>query len=232
MGANIIEVAHNRLALDVPAKGAEFDIMIETRDAQHTQEIMDALRDARLSAARRLRSHRMRRRSLTVLALAALAAGRLRQASGRGRPGRPRRSRPPRPRPSWPRTPRSRGVKALPSGVQYKIVRSGPAGGLKPEPDRRGEGPLRGQAGQRARCSTRSYERGRPGGHAAARPDPGAGWRPCSRCARATSGPSMSRRRRATAKGRRRRDPAQQRADLPHRADRRTAGAGKTSLGE
>ncbi|HVM99914.1 MAG TPA: threonine ammonia-lyase [Caulobacteraceae bacterium] len=43
-GANIIEVAHNRLALDVPAKGAEFDIMIETRDAQHTQEIMDALR--------------------------------------------------------------------------------------------------------------------------------------------------------------------------------------------
>ncbi len=46
MGANILEVAHNRLALDVPAKGAEFDIMIETRDAQHTQEIMDALRAA------------------------------------------------------------------------------------------------------------------------------------------------------------------------------------------
>ena len=46
MGGNILEVAHNRLALDVPAKGAEFDIMIETRDAQHTQEIMDALRAA------------------------------------------------------------------------------------------------------------------------------------------------------------------------------------------
>jgi threonine dehydratase len=45
MGANIIEVAHNRLALDVPAKGAEFDLMIETRDRQHTQEVMDALRD-------------------------------------------------------------------------------------------------------------------------------------------------------------------------------------------
>jgi len=43
-GANILEVAHNRLALDVPAKGAEFDLMIETRDAQHTQEIIDALR--------------------------------------------------------------------------------------------------------------------------------------------------------------------------------------------
>jgi threonine dehydratase len=45
-GANIIEVAHNRLALDVPAKGAEFDIMIETRDARHTQEIIAALGEA------------------------------------------------------------------------------------------------------------------------------------------------------------------------------------------
>ena len=45
MGANIIEVAHNRLALDVPAKGAEFDIMIETRDQVHTQEIIEALRE-------------------------------------------------------------------------------------------------------------------------------------------------------------------------------------------
>ncbi len=42
-GANIIEVSHNRLTLDVPAKGAEFDLMIETRDARHTQEIIDAL---------------------------------------------------------------------------------------------------------------------------------------------------------------------------------------------
>jgi threonine dehydratase len=46
MGANIVEVAHNRLALDVPAKGAEFDIMIETRDSEHTREIIDALREA------------------------------------------------------------------------------------------------------------------------------------------------------------------------------------------
>ena len=45
LGGNIIEVAHNRLALDVPAKGAEFDILIETRDSRHTQEIMDALRE-------------------------------------------------------------------------------------------------------------------------------------------------------------------------------------------
>ncbi len=45
-GANIIEVAHNRLALDVPAKGAEFDILIETRDAQHTNDVIDALTEA------------------------------------------------------------------------------------------------------------------------------------------------------------------------------------------
>jgi threonine dehydratase len=45
-GANIVEVAHNRLALDVPAKGAEFDIMIETRDSEHTEEIMASLRQA------------------------------------------------------------------------------------------------------------------------------------------------------------------------------------------
>ncbi len=45
-GANIIEVNHNRLALDVPAKGAEFDITIETRDARHTQEIIEALTKA------------------------------------------------------------------------------------------------------------------------------------------------------------------------------------------
>ena len=45
-GANIVEVSHNRLALDVPAKGAEFDIMIETRDARHTHEVIEALRVA------------------------------------------------------------------------------------------------------------------------------------------------------------------------------------------
>jgi threonine dehydratase len=44
-GGNIIEVAHNRLSLDVPAKGAEFDIMVETRDSRHTDEITQALRE-------------------------------------------------------------------------------------------------------------------------------------------------------------------------------------------
>ena len=45
-GANIMEVAHNRIALDVPAKGAEFDILMETRDSQHTQEVIEALTQA------------------------------------------------------------------------------------------------------------------------------------------------------------------------------------------
>lgn len=45
LGGNIIDVVHNRLALDVPAKGAEFDIMVETRDSAHADEIGDALKD-------------------------------------------------------------------------------------------------------------------------------------------------------------------------------------------
>ena len=44
MGGNIVDVAHNRLVLDVPAKGAEFDIMVETQDARHAFEISEALR--------------------------------------------------------------------------------------------------------------------------------------------------------------------------------------------
>ena len=46
MEADIIVRSYNRLALDVPAKGAEFDLMIETRDAQHTAEIIQALAEA------------------------------------------------------------------------------------------------------------------------------------------------------------------------------------------
>ena len=46
LGGNIISFDHNRLALDVPAKGAEFDIQIETRDAQHTRDVIEALRRA------------------------------------------------------------------------------------------------------------------------------------------------------------------------------------------
>ena len=43
LGANILEVDHRRLFLDVPAKGAKLDVTIETRDAGHAEEIMAAL---------------------------------------------------------------------------------------------------------------------------------------------------------------------------------------------
>jgi threonine dehydratase len=43
LGANILEVEHRRLFLDVPAKGAKLDVTIETRDAAHADEIMKAL---------------------------------------------------------------------------------------------------------------------------------------------------------------------------------------------
>jgi threonine dehydratase len=39
LGANILEVHHRRLFLDVPAKGAKLDVTIETRDAGHAEAI-------------------------------------------------------------------------------------------------------------------------------------------------------------------------------------------------
>lgn len=42
LGANILEVDHRRLFLDVPAKGAKLDVTIETRDGTHADEIMAA----------------------------------------------------------------------------------------------------------------------------------------------------------------------------------------------
>ena len=43
LGANILEVDHRRLFLDVPAKGAKLDVTIETRDTAHVEEILAAL---------------------------------------------------------------------------------------------------------------------------------------------------------------------------------------------
>ena len=41
--ANILEVEHRRLFLDVPAKGAKLDVTVETRDAEHAEDIFRAL---------------------------------------------------------------------------------------------------------------------------------------------------------------------------------------------
>ncbi len=43
LGANILEVDHKRLFLDVPAKGARLDVTVETRDHAHAEEIIGAL---------------------------------------------------------------------------------------------------------------------------------------------------------------------------------------------
>ena len=42
LGANILEVSHGRLFLDVPAKGVSVDVTIETRSREHTAAILDA----------------------------------------------------------------------------------------------------------------------------------------------------------------------------------------------
>ena len=44
LGANILEVDHRRLFLDVPAKGARLDVTVETRDAAHAEEILAAFK--------------------------------------------------------------------------------------------------------------------------------------------------------------------------------------------
>jgi threonine dehydratase len=54
LGANILSVDHHRLFLDVPAKGAKLDVTIETRDAEHAEEIFRALAEAGYQPVRML----------------------------------------------------------------------------------------------------------------------------------------------------------------------------------
>lgn len=42
-GANILEVSHQRMFLDTPAKGATLDFVIETKDAVHAKEVMEQI---------------------------------------------------------------------------------------------------------------------------------------------------------------------------------------------
>lgn len=44
LGANILEVHHRRLFLDMPARGARLDVTVETRDRDHAESIERALR--------------------------------------------------------------------------------------------------------------------------------------------------------------------------------------------
>ena len=45
-GGNIVEIYHQRLFYDVPAKLAKIDAVIETRGPDHVTEIIDELRGA------------------------------------------------------------------------------------------------------------------------------------------------------------------------------------------
>ncbi|MDP2619987.1 MAG: threonine ammonia-lyase [Hyphomicrobiales bacterium] len=45
LGANILEVSHHRLFLDVPAQGTRLDVTIEVRDSAHTERIIAALQE-------------------------------------------------------------------------------------------------------------------------------------------------------------------------------------------
>lgn len=51
-GANILEVHHRRIYLDVPAKGAVVELLIETKDQAHAQRTVDYLRQCGFEVAR------------------------------------------------------------------------------------------------------------------------------------------------------------------------------------
>jgi threonine dehydratase len=51
-GANILEVSHRRMFLDVPAKGTTLDLMIETKDAAHAMKVIAGLDAAGFSVIR------------------------------------------------------------------------------------------------------------------------------------------------------------------------------------
>ena len=42
-GANIVEIVHDRMFLDVPARSAELEVVMETFDHDHVQRVIDAL---------------------------------------------------------------------------------------------------------------------------------------------------------------------------------------------
>jgi len=49
-GGNILQVEHHRMTMAAPAKGVEFDIEVETRDAAHTQQLISGLKAAGYNA--------------------------------------------------------------------------------------------------------------------------------------------------------------------------------------
>ncbi len=50
-GGNIVEISHQRMLYDVPVKHAELGVMVETRNADHVDAILNDLRDAGFAPA-------------------------------------------------------------------------------------------------------------------------------------------------------------------------------------
>jgi threonine dehydratase len=48
MGANIVEVAHQRIFTDLPAKAVVLEVVIETRDRSHLEATIAALKAANI----------------------------------------------------------------------------------------------------------------------------------------------------------------------------------------
>jgi threonine dehydratase len=49
-GANIVEIVHDRMFLDVPARSAEVEVVLETYDHEHVQRVIQALGDEGFAA--------------------------------------------------------------------------------------------------------------------------------------------------------------------------------------
>ena len=45
-GADVVEVSHQRLLTELPARRVDIDVMVETRGAEHTEQLIALLRDA------------------------------------------------------------------------------------------------------------------------------------------------------------------------------------------
>ena len=50
--ANILEVSHRRMFLDVPAKGASLDVTIETKDSKHSEKVIQRLEEGGFAVKR------------------------------------------------------------------------------------------------------------------------------------------------------------------------------------
>ncbi|HLT16568.1 MAG TPA: ACT domain-containing protein, partial [Acidimicrobiales bacterium] len=49
-GANIVEIVHDRMFLDVPARSAELEVVMETFDHEHVGRVVHALAEAGYTA--------------------------------------------------------------------------------------------------------------------------------------------------------------------------------------